>query len=88
MIAGSAHLAISKTSKNDRARTHTRWRDQWIMALNPDSWSVYGISKRLGETLCEAATQRCAEMGICIAASDACDHRGGLPSPPKAMGKG
>jgi nucleoside-diphosphate-sugar epimerase len=32
--------------------------------MNPDNWSVYGISKRLGETLCQAATQRCPDMGI------------------------
>jgi len=30
----------------------------------PDAWSTYGISKRLGETLCQAASQHCPDMGI------------------------
>lgn len=33
-------------------------------SMEPDAWSVYGLSKRLGETICGAAAQRCPEMGL------------------------
>lgn len=33
-------------------------------SVPPDAWAVYGVSKRLGETLCQAAVQRCPDLGI------------------------